>query len=436
MNSSLETALHTADQSQTTYSSMNNTYESNCSDVIVFKPMTATNVDYIIQHYIFPIQFILGVSGNSLNLLVLLSSSMKNQANTLLSAMAFADLAFLFCMVPFSLASFEPFYTNWKFRNFIYFYKIHGTPIANMFSAAATWFVLAVSIERFTGVRRPMHARFQLRDFRLCTLIGIIFLFSILVTLYQHFEYSISYTYDKTCEVWRPMLDVHNSDPKKIKEWFQNLVTISKYIQIASVVFIPVWVVAALNASLIYYVRRREIKTRAKGNDKDRRTSDFGNFQKQERKVTITVISIVTCFTITHFPGMGPYCYVMLKGGVYRPNHIFNNTITIINNILVSGKVLNFVLFCTSSAYFRRRTMIMLNSWCTNRRKKYSSMASSSFNNQQNVRLNQFRRQKSTPKMSSISTQGFETLDTSVPEGSTAFSLYLNNLHFPLLSHN
>ena len=46
------------------------------------RPLTAGNVDYIIQHYIFPIQFIFGVCGNSLNLLVLLSSSMKNQVRT------------------------------------------------------------------------------------------------------------------------------------------------------------------------------------------------------------------------------------------------------------------------------------------------------------------------------------------------------------------
>lgn len=43
------------------------------------RPLTAGSVDYVIQHYIFPIQFIFGVCGNSLNLLVLLSSSMKNQ---------------------------------------------------------------------------------------------------------------------------------------------------------------------------------------------------------------------------------------------------------------------------------------------------------------------------------------------------------------------
>ena len=124
-----------------------------CNSSKIYKPLTVTTVDYIIQHYIFPVQFIFGVSGNCLNLLVLLSSSMKNQvkkfwetrmtldfqANTLLSAMAFADLAFLFCMLPYSLASFEPFYANSSFKEFFHLYKTHGVGIANFFSIAATW---------------------------------------------------------------------------------------------------------------------------------------------------------------------------------------------------------------------------------------------------------------------------------------------------------
>lgn len=65
----------------------------------------------------------------------------------------------------------------------------------------------------------------------------------------------------------------------------------------------------------------------------------------------------------------------------------------VLNSILVTGKVLNFFLFCSSSAHFRRRTLLILNAQlvcaCANAkihffhvhkcqrrsRKKYSSMA-------------------------------------------------------------
>uniref|UniRef100_A0AC34GWN4 G-protein coupled receptors family 1 profile domain-containing protein n=1 Tax=Panagrolaimus sp. ES5 TaxID=591445 RepID=A0AC34GWN4_9BILA len=380
------------------------------------RPLTAGSVDYVIQHYIFPIQFIFGVCGNSLNLLVLLSSSMKNQANTFLSAMAFADLAFLFCMVPFSLASFEPFYTNVNFKNFLYLYRAHGVGVANMFSTAATWLVLAVSIERFSGVRRPMHTRFQLRDRRLLSLIGVIFLVASLLTLYQQFEYRV--VFKKNCNVTTPNIAfVHSLN--STSPFLRNYIKFSKYTQICCGVVLPVLAVAALNVSLIYFLRRREIIPRATcGTSKDtdfRRTSDFGTFQRQERKVTATVLSIVTCFSITHLPSLVPYFYELFMQ-FYIPSALLNNTIAIVNSLLVSGKVLNFVLFCTSSTHFRRRTMMMLRSWCTSRRKKYSSMTSTAIatapqsnltitKKQQSIQMHTYRKREGLAKSSTVSTQ-------------------------------
>uniref|UniRef100_A0A914YU13 G-protein coupled receptors family 1 profile domain-containing protein n=1 Tax=Panagrolaimus superbus TaxID=310955 RepID=A0A914YU13_9BILA len=384
------------------------------------RPLTAGSVDYIIQHYIFPIQFIFGVCGNSLNLLVLLSSSMKNQANTFLSAMAFADLAFLFCMVPFSLASFEPFYANGNFKNFLYLYRAHGIGVANMFSTAATWLVLAVSIERFSGVRRPMHTRFQLRDRRLLSLIGVIFLVASLLTLYQQFEYRV--VFKETCGKTTPNIAfVHSLH--STSTFLRNYIKFSKYTQICCGVVLPVLAVAGLNVSLIYFLRRREIIPRATcgtSKDKDfRRTSDFGTFQRQERKVTATVLSIVTCFSITHLPSLVPYFYELFMQ-FYIPSALLNNTIAIVNSLLVSGKVLNFVLFCTSSTHFRRRTMMMLNSWfkCTSRRKKYSSMTSTAIatapqsnltittnKKQQPIQMHTYRKREGLAKLSTVSSQ-------------------------------
>lgn len=53
----------------------------NCSNEPTPRSLTVGVIDYYVQHYIFPVQFILGVVGNSINLLVLLSSGMKNQVS-------------------------------------------------------------------------------------------------------------------------------------------------------------------------------------------------------------------------------------------------------------------------------------------------------------------------------------------------------------------
>lgn len=52
-----------------------------CGDLPGLKPLTVSNLDYAISRYVFPVQFVLGVIGNSVNLVVLLSSGMKNQVS-------------------------------------------------------------------------------------------------------------------------------------------------------------------------------------------------------------------------------------------------------------------------------------------------------------------------------------------------------------------
>lgn len=63
------------------------------------------------------------------------------QANTLLSAMAFADLAFLVSLLPHSLASFRFFYSAPWFQYVFQKFKPNAVAIANMFSISATWCV-------------------------------------------------------------------------------------------------------------------------------------------------------------------------------------------------------------------------------------------------------------------------------------------------------
>jgi hypothetical protein len=82
---------------------------------------------------------VLGVFGNLINLVVLLSSDMRSRANDILSSVAFADLALLVCMLPHCLASYDVFAQNLLFRYYYYKTKLHFSGLANCFSASATW---------------------------------------------------------------------------------------------------------------------------------------------------------------------------------------------------------------------------------------------------------------------------------------------------------
>ncbi|KAL3068480.1 hypothetical protein niasHT_030771 [Heterodera trifolii] len=356
--------------------------------------LTVGMVDYYIQHYVFPVQFCLGVVGNSINLCVLLSSGMKNQANTLLSAMAFADLAFLFCMLPHSLASFSVFYRSIRFAYFYIFTKIHWVALANCFSTAATFLVLAVSLERFSGVRHPMHTRFQLRDQRLLLLILAIFGLAFGLSLFHHLDYRVTIRVDQ-CDRVHPRIQ-HVSELITSSPLLVHYVRIAKYAQSLLGVFLPVVAVTVLNVSLVYFLRKRQLLPRSStssGSSKSqqmqqqqqefRRYSDIATFQRRERKVTATVIAIVSCFTVTHLPTLGPVIWEHFL----TPHSELVTVSAILNSILVTGKMLNFFLFCSSSAHFRRRAVLILNAHLFHgrNRKKYSSMALSNLATQTNM---------------------------------------------------
>jgi hypothetical protein len=59
-------------------------HSNGCTEANVPQPLTVGETDFYIQHYVFPVQFILGFAGNCINLIVLLGSGMKNQVSVLL----------------------------------------------------------------------------------------------------------------------------------------------------------------------------------------------------------------------------------------------------------------------------------------------------------------------------------------------------------------
>ncbi|KAK0400123.1 hypothetical protein QR680_003367 [Steinernema hermaphroditum] len=408
--------------------------------------LTTGDIDYIIQRYLFPVEFVAGVVGNCINLVVLLSKGMRTESNLLLSAMAFSDIGFLVSMLPHCLAPYAVFYTSMTFRYFYYITKTHVNAMANLFSAAATWLVLAVSIERFFGIRKPMHTRFQWRVWKIYALIVLVFILATAVTSYHHIEYHVKIV--ELCNKTQlralyypvgqkvamvPSLKLgllgNSSDPPDIPAVFAVYAKWGKYIQSSTVVVMPIIAVAILNYSLIAALRKRDVLTNSASEPNDLkalecettlmvtergkssvsrkesdkiRFSDLGAIQRQERRVTITVLSIVTCFTLTHAPTLIPFVWESIDDTATR-YPLFINMVSIVNNLLVVGKVMNFVLFCSVSSHFRKRMVTLL---FRRQPKKYSTGSTSmQSRHKHSVQLSTYRSRPRLQKFSTTSTQ-------------------------------
>uniref|UniRef100_A0A9J2PTG2 G-protein coupled receptors family 1 profile domain-containing protein n=1 Tax=Ascaris lumbricoides TaxID=6252 RepID=A0A9J2PTG2_ASCLU len=142
-------------------------------------------------------------------------------------------------------------------------------------------------------------------------------------------------------------------------ETFISYVNISAVANAIIGVIVPVFVVAILNISLIRSLHRRntqEFVSKSMNN-----AIGSSSVHEQERKMTITVVAIISCFTITQMPSALLFLYEKLISDA--KTETFATVSSITNFLVLTGKMLNVFLFCLTSASFRRKFFATLNSW-------------------------------------------------------------------------
>lgn len=106
----------------------------------IFNNPNLRNPVYVVSHrYIFPIQLVVGVVGNSLNLLILSSSVMRARTNKFLIAMAVFDLMFFLSMLPINLDAYESIAESPTFTRFYMSSIVPLFTLAEWFSASSIW---------------------------------------------------------------------------------------------------------------------------------------------------------------------------------------------------------------------------------------------------------------------------------------------------------
>ncbi|CAJ0596784.1 unnamed protein product [Cylicocyclus nassatus] len=320
--------------------------------------LSISSVERIFIGTIVPVLLIFGISGNILNLTVLLTPTMRTRSNVLLSCLAIADIVFLVFMVPHALAHYRIFYLNYWFRRLYLGYKTQILYVINWASAAAIWLILVICLERLMGIMYPLSARRHKKSTRTAIIVTIIVVTTGFLTSYNHFtsfcatkHFCNGTQFHATCkradeEIWFRNQTNPSSDLVKAIAHY------GAHVNAVCVVVIPILLVAISNAMLIYTIRQRQNQFTMQSSIKsDSQLS--GSQSKTEHKVTITVCAIVTCFIITQ----GPSAFTTVLAQYYPKHKSIIAVTAVVTTMVVLGKALNFVLFCLSSANFRARLL-------------------------------------------------------------------------------
>ncbi|KAL6737362.1 hypothetical protein Aduo_011013 [Ancylostoma duodenale] len=324
------------------------------------KLVLMTEMDKRINQMLFPVQFLVTVVGNSLTMSVLLSAHMKNRANHLLAFLALCDILVFVMMFPHYLSALDVFSNNSTFRRVHFLTKVHFGALSNWFSAAAIWFVLAVSVERLLIIKFPFRSLDSYNSRQILLISICILVATFLLTSYHHVSHTcrtievcygsqiIGACYDNAAATWgkRP-----NPTPALTKQW----IGVSVYLNAIFAVLLPVFAVAVLNISLVKLLKKRNTQELLVHTV----SANPSAVQEQERKMTHTVLAIITCFSLTQ----GPSAIVYMFQKLYQPSSALQIASIVANQLVLTGKMLNIVLFCMTSSTFRRKLLQTCRRW-------------------------------------------------------------------------
>ncbi|RCN51176.1 hypothetical protein ANCCAN_02745 [Ancylostoma caninum] len=283
------------------------------------------------------------------------------RANHLLAFLALCDILVFVMMFPHYLAALDFFSNNSTFRRVHFHTKVHFGALSNWFSAAAIWFVLAVSVERLLIIKFPFRSLDSYNSRQIVLISICILVATFLLTSYHHVSHTcltfvvcygsqiIGACYDNARDIWgrtRP-----NPTSALTKQW----IGASVYLNAMFAVLLPVFAVAVLNISLVRLLKKRNTQELLVHTV----SANPSAVQEQERKMTHTVLAIITCFSLTQ----GPSAIVYMFQKLYQPSSALQIASIVANQLVLTGKMLNIVLFCMTSSTFRRKLLQTCRRW-------------------------------------------------------------------------
>ena len=309
-----------------------------------------------INTYIAPVICAFGIVCNALNLIVLSQHQLKESPYTYLTGLAFTDLcALLLSIIYYVFSSTKPYNYYWRFYEAYIF-----VPFANICTNSSVWLVVLLTIERFLFVRHPLWAKATCNRASAKLKIAVLFVIIVIINIPKFLVFHV----DTETHPLGPILgmtEFRTGDHYHIITWF-NAVTIQ---------FIPLFVLICANIYLLFAVKR----ARTEREVLHLRNNKEAAWQREQIRLTITLISIVTLFIICIIPSAFadfPIAFALFGGGYTRRefrDKAFYRIFGYMSNVLVLVNLsLNFVLYCAFNNKFRRVMRMTLLRCCFRRK--------------------------------------------------------------------
>lgn len=150
-----------------------------------------------IQKVLVPILVCIGVTGNTITVMVLTRRRMRSSTNIYLSALAIADIIYL--LFVFLLSAVH--YNNIHDRKYELYWRFYGIShwLCDTASSTSIWLTVSFTIERYIAVCHPMKGKYFCTENRAKTVTVIVYIFCLLTTASTTFEYQLNLYNTTTC---------------------------------------------------------------------------------------------------------------------------------------------------------------------------------------------------------------------------------------------